>query len=76
VYRLPAFLAYAIHIVSHGRQSLLYTGSSLLELLQQHTVKLLTRDRWVSFAQAIIRPIAKGTLQRSDLGLNLIQLGL
>jgi hypothetical protein len=72
---LPTFLAHAIHIVSHGRQSLLYPLSSLLELLQQHTVELLPGDCWVSLAQSEIRLVAKRPFQRGDLGLDLIQLG-
>jgi hypothetical protein len=70
---LSTLLAHAIHIVSHSQQSLPYPGSSPLELLQQHTVKLLTRDRGIALTKAIVRPVGQGDFQRGDLGLDPIQ---
>jgi hypothetical protein len=54
MYLPPALLAYTVLIFSYGRQRKLYTGDSLLELLQQRPVKFSTRDRRIPFTQAII----------------------
>jgi hypothetical protein len=60
---LPTLLAYTVLIFSYCRQRVLYAGGSLLELLQQRTVKFPTRDCGIAFAQAVVRLVTKSALQ-------------